>query len=180
MKILGVAEIKDKLQTTFSLLRRIIGVPVREESKPEEEDAILIRRPSSLAERRKAPSNIGSMRNSPVPKIAVGNMIPKIHRVSIYDMQITLWLTTSSVYRELGQIEKALIAVEESEKLLLSLSQVQHQTRNRDSRLFETEDLKQKSNSTRQQASGGYWKELDPVLARIQADIALEVFLVYF
>ena len=74
---------------------------------------------------------------------------------------------TSSIYRECGQIDNALVALDEAEKMLLNLSKLQHNIRNQESKIFR--EIKQST------FSSGFWKEADPVLARFQADVALEV-----
>ena len=94
-----------------------------------------------------------------------------IHRLGGFDLQLNIFLTSSSVYRECGQIENALSAVEDAERMLLSFAKHQHSIRNQESRICRESETKAGFVTS----SSGYWKESDPLLARFQADIALEV-----
>jgi hypothetical protein len=114
-----------------------------------------------------------------VPNISRGlnksssfSLLSSIHHLSVYRLPITLWLSTSSLYRKCNLFDQSLHAIQEAEKVLTMLSQIQHRIRNQDSKLFKSSETFQPT----QGASGGYWKEDDPVLASIQADLALEVF----
>ena len=150
LKTKGPKGVIDTLKTTFSLLKRIVGAV-----ETQKEDVL-----ASL------PLNKNSRQSFKHPSRY--SLSSGVHRLGVYELQISLWLTASSVYRELGQADIALNAVEEAEKVLLLFSQTQHYVRHHDSRLFKDEGASAPP-------SGGYWKDSDPVLARYQADIALEV-----
>jgi hypothetical protein len=159
------------LQSTFGLLRRIIGVlPAAEDSIHDDQLANRVRRPSTgLVERRKLQATSLSIfvaRNA-----SNTALISATHRRDVYELQLALWLTASALYRELKLLDKAQNAIDEADKILESLAQIQQRIRNHDSRLFRDED----NNMRSAQASGGYWKEHDPLMKRIQADVALEV-----
>jgi hypothetical protein len=183
--------ILEGLQRTFILLRRMIGLPpVQPSANPTPED-VKDRRPS-LAH---SLLNVNARStNSSIPKSMSSSFIPIFHRFKVYEFQIALWLNVSSVYRQSKQLEKAVLGVEEAEKMLQSLAVAHDRVRHQTSRLFRertVDSLQQSNHSVRSSKdaaaaaaaskkpiplySGGYWKDSDPALSRLQADIALEV-----
>ena len=160
----------DSLQTTFAQLRRICVVsklttplPTFEDNSKKydsERSSILVS--GHLRKSMSFSKTINSTTTSSSNIIHHG-----IHKISGFDLQLNLWLLTSSIYRESGQIENALVALDEAEKMLLNLSKIQHHIRNQESIIFHE--------SGQRIYSSGFWKEADPILARFQADVALEV-----
>lgn len=155
------------LQSTFVLLRKIIGNPPNFETIEE-----------SIRAANPVPNRSHSVSSPQVARKANGltksysfALISTLHHLSVYQLPLTLWLWTSSLYRKCNLFDQSLHAIREAERILTTLSQIQHRIRNQDSKLFK--DIK--GSQQMQPASGGYWKEDDPVLASFQADIALEV-----
>jgi hypothetical protein len=184
--------ILEGLQRTFVLLRRMIGLPpIQPTGNPIAEDGR--ERRTSLAH---SLLNVNARStNSSIPKSMSSSFIPIFHRFKVYEFQIALWLNVSSVYRQSKQLEKASLGVEEAEKMLQALAIAHDRVRHQTSRLFRerTVDSLQQSNHSVRSAkdaaaaaaaaskrpiplySGGYWKDSDPALSRLQADVALEV-----
>jgi hypothetical protein len=78
------------------------------------------------------------------------------------------------------QTDKATHALEEAEKLLLAFSSAHHRVRHQNSRVFRDGNLSEDqfrcdSRETCKTNSGGYGRDSDPAIKRIQADIALQV-----
>jgi hypothetical protein len=176
----------DGLQKTFTLLRRMIGVPPQSSGNPFSEESREAR--TSIAHSLLHPTNRST--NSSIPKSMSSTFIPIFHRFKVYEFQIALWLMVSSVYRTMQQLPKSLLAVEEAERMLQLLTVAHDKVRHQTSRLFReraVDSLAQSNQSVRSakdatatrksipQYSGGYWKDSDPSISRLQADIALEV-----
>ncbi|KAJ3306677.1 hypothetical protein HDV03_004307 [Kappamyces sp. JEL0829] len=181
MKKNGPQGMIESLQKTFGMLRRIVGVLPTYEDPQLNPEQPLSRRPSTGHQDRRRSLQVSNPANakgflSPIHKTSSTNLIAVTHRRGVYELQIGLWLTASSVYRELGMLQKSQHAVDEADKILEKLAQIQNRIRNQDSRLFRDEDLSVKT----VQSSGGYWKEHDPLMKRIQADVALEKTMLQF
>jgi hypothetical protein len=169
LKRVGAAAVIDGLQSTFVLLRKIIGNPPQLEAN--EEVVVRAANPGIKRAHSASAPAIPSL-SRVLNKSSSSSLLPSIHHLSVYRLPITLWLSTSSLYRKCNLFDQSLHAIQEAEKVLTMLSQIQHHIRNQDSKLFKGSKTFPQS----QGASGGYWKEDDPVLASIQADLALEVY----
>ncbi|KAI8893149.1 hypothetical protein BC833DRAFT_609421 [Globomyces pollinis-pini] len=191
MQIYGPEVVLEQLQKVFSLLRRVVGVPPDELKR--DDDKLNLKHDArrisvSGVERRFSANNIVNQSGKPIniPKSSSATQIPVFHHLQMYDIQITLWLTLSSIYRELKSFDQASIAVDEAEKILTNLCSVQSRIRYQASRLFRDSSLSSGSASgisrlarapeskTKLMATGVHWKENDPIVSKIQADIALE------
>ncbi|KAJ3108666.1 hypothetical protein HDU97_000522 [Phlyctochytrium planicorne] len=110
-----------------------------------------------------------------------------------YNLQISLWLIASSLYRILGKFEEAKNAVEQAESLLDSLVKYETRIREAPARIFAKEQqpvsfftpLQKKSRSNKKvlppKTSGDYsarWALLEPHLRRVIADILFETFMI--
>lgn len=135
--------------------------------------------------------NVDRSNASTFPKSWSTAAVPFFHRFRVYEIQINLWITVSSVYLQLKDIEKANAAMDEAEKILTNLCSAHDKCRHQVSRLFResmadgmrasyssllkyAKDMKKLSGPL---YSGGYWKDSDPAVARVQADVALQVFI---
>jgi hypothetical protein len=190
MKNGETSSVIDGLQKTFTLLRRMIGVPPQVNGNPLSED-FRDRRTSLAHSLLNGVTNRST--NSSIPKSMSSSFIPIFHRFKVYEFQIALWLMVSSVYRTMKQPEKSVLAVEEAERMLQLLVVAQDKVRHQTSRLYRERGVdsgvqsNQSVRSVKESVttkktiplySGGYWKDNDPAISRLQADIALEVFLI--
>jgi hypothetical protein len=194
MRLKGASKMVENLQKTFVLFRRILGYVG--EDKDKVDDAKVGRRMSVANIERPnfqgalAGIGVGRTSNSTIPKAVSLTFIPVLHRLRSYELQISLWLSVAGVYCELKSMDKALNAVEEAEKLLLILSSAHQQVRHQPSRVYREilpelgsmtslrKDMMKEGRSktpTNLSSSGSFWKDRDPAVTRIEADIALQV-----
>lgn len=165
MKINDPATVLETIQSSFALFRKMVGP---HPSMDKEETTASLRRVIPNEHRPSTPKN--SVTSNP-------NLAYISHNIRIYEIQITLWLTVSSVYRSMDQLEKSNTAVQEAERILLLLSVQDQRVRHTVSRLFQKESStgSTRGNKPTKTTSNGYLKDSNPILSRIEADIALEV-----
>lgn len=186
------------LKRIFKVLRRIAGLPITIDEKR----GILERRQSAefvIPERQmfslmnSSMGNVG--RSSSIatnPKSASVTNLSLTFQALTFETQISLWLTTSILYRNTGQFEKAASSLQEAQNLADSLSRFQFRVHSSGSRLFNDSnprsswmmpsggDISRGSNSRvggtyPLEMSGGGWDSALPRNRQILADLALEV-----
>ena len=180
------------IEQTFGIFKRLLGNVGELERRDEE----LNRRGSVGAERKRSLPNalgniaIGKIGNSSVPGSVSLTFIPVIHRLRSYELPISLWLILSDVYRKLNWIEKANSAVKEAARFLHALCQTHNQVRHQASRVHRDFNHDRTNRERKEYEafkansgviySGGYWKDTDPAVSRIQADIAFQQALILY
>ncbi|EGF82374.1 hypothetical protein BATDEDRAFT_22819 [Batrachochytrium dendrobatidis JAM81] len=143
----------ETLHGLFNLLRRAIGIPFGADKSEGladgtrlNGDSINISEIRSLSHSNSSQS-ITSQMDTPTRKIhnhmgsnimsssTSGFSIP-LYRLRTYEMLISLWITTSAVYRELNHFEGARQAVEEAEQLVEQLAKLEQSIGNGTSRIL--------------------------------------------
>eukprot|EP00842_Homolaphlyctis_polyrhiza_P006060 jgi/Hompol1/6455/HPOL_002272-RA len=141
----------ETLLSLFGLLRRVIGVPAGYEERKRSDAANSLSTANNTDYRRRSfdtslnaekymlPSNssgsvTGMMRRTsinppslPIHKSPSASNVssPQSHRFRMYDMLISMWLTTSAVYRELEDFDGAQQAIAEAEMLAETLAKIE-------------------------------------------------------
>ncbi|KAI8806098.1 hypothetical protein BJ742DRAFT_369292 [Cladochytrium replicatum] len=115
----------ETLQSLFSLFRRMFGNVGYEES-----NEAVTRRPSAEVNgdvRSGSPSRHSrkSTAQSGISSAFGSGSIPGPYRFRVYDLLICLWITASSLYRDLEQFDEAKGAIAEAEKLAEALAKIE-------------------------------------------------------
>ncbi|KAI8922682.1 hypothetical protein BC831DRAFT_66731 [Entophlyctis helioformis] len=146
----------DTLLGMFTMLRRVLGLPPSFDDRKRSDSSEPRRKsldvnsgsnePRPLAHSGSAISlshnaangNARSLSQSPVPKSSSSatHLPASAHRFRMHDLLISLWLTTSAVYRELDLFDDAREATEEAERLVDALAKIEERIDLSPSRLF--------------------------------------------
>ncbi|KAJ1542517.1 hypothetical protein HK096_009297, partial [Nowakowskiella sp. JEL0078] len=134
---LGTIKALKNLQAIFGLFRKFFGNVGSDEIKTDNQNqglrtssesagALLVNDKPDKETQRFA-STQRHIRGLTGSSLASGSstILPSFYRFKVYDLLICLWLTASSIYRQLNQFEDARSAVEEAEKLSETLCRLE-------------------------------------------------------
>lgn len=119
-----------------------------------------------------------------VPRSASTTRLATSYHFYTYEIQIELWLATSTIYREVGLYDKAVSSVKEAQILVDTLSRISLRIQSAAGRIFRDAELFKESVASfssrisqgpilgRRQ---GGWDLANGQIRRILADIAFEV-----
>ncbi|KAI8910279.1 hypothetical protein EDD86DRAFT_204972 [Gorgonomyces haynaldii] len=185
-QIYGASGTLKSLQRLFRTLRRIAGVPVIFEEKsgsiPMErrqsgDFPLREKRASNASATNVATLNVPLRQANGIPKSGSTSTLNYNHQFYVFDMQITLWLLTASLYRDIALFEKATSSVKEAQTLLESLCKAEARVYGNSSRLFEDNprtSYTSLNGTHHRRKTIGAWNMADSKLRRISADIAFE------
>ncbi|KAH6595788.1 hypothetical protein BASA61_003675 [Batrachochytrium salamandrivorans] len=143
----------DTLYGLFNLFRNVIGIPPGCEDRSISVDGVFqntdiagvpeIRVLSHMNSANSVTSSLGASPRA-TPTHMGSNGVPlttsltkaQPYRYRTYDLLISLWLTTSAVYRELGNFDGSRQAIEEAEQLVEQLAKLEQNIRSSSSRIL--------------------------------------------
>ncbi|KAJ3117183.1 hypothetical protein HK098_006351 [Nowakowskiella sp. JEL0407] len=198
---LGPHAALESLQTIFTLFRKFFGNigaddikdPPTMRSSSESASAISDGKDSKSSPNRHTRGMTGTS------NLASTSSLPTFYSFRVYDLLICLWLTASSLYRQVNQFEDAKSAVDEAEKLADILSKIDIQAKvgnriGRSDRYLPTLTqvrgrARQVSKNRERSVTPKYpmgedaiflekWGPVDIIVRRVLADISFEHFLI--